>query len=419
MCLAEDLRCFGIATATEASAEQIAYATPVSSVLDWFRNHWVKGTCIGRFPRWGFSLCPRTDAFDDEYSFPRDLDGAVITSVKKSDPASGIQPGDVLIGIHRAGTTVGVGKFGMVSDFAHGQPRFSIHNFGFLCSLPKTTTVTVWRPSTKNKRTFVCPPQPPATTERSYYQAYDDPPYTCLGSLVLMNASPDLLRASETVDSDDESDGLPAVQTFHILRHVQQQKTVAKPKHVVVLTHMHPNAYVSSTRTLVQGDIITKINGVALRDTQHAEKLVRKAAAEYFSKGKRRILLSTPNKRVYFDLQKLLQEETLCLAEREHTKLHLLLECTKSAHKQTAESQSTSRTPKRKRRSARVRKKRETLSITTVKMQELSSLLSMRSAVNSAVNSGSTAGSPASRQSSRPGSPVRKRRRSSRLLARA
>ena len=410
MCLAEDSRCFGIATATEASAEQIAYATPISSVLDWFRNHWVKGTCIGRFPRWGFSLCPRTDAFDDEHSFPRDLDGAVVTSVRKSDPATGIQPGDVLVGIHRAGTTVSVGKFGMVSDFAHGQPRFSIHNFGFVCSLPTTTTVTVWRPSTKRKRTFVCPPTPPLPTERSYYQAYDNPPYTCLGSLVLMNASADLLRASEPADSDDESDGLPAVKTFHILRHVQQQKKTAKPKHIVVLTHMHPNAYVSSTRTCSQGDIVTKINGVALRDTEHAEKLVRKAAAEYFSKGKRRIVLSFPDKRIYLDLQKLLQEETLCLPEREHTKLHLLLECAKSAQRQSsaASAQPVSRTSKRRRHSARVLKNRETLSISTAKLQELSSLLDVRGAVG---------GSPASRQASRPGSPLRKRRRSSRLLA--
>lgn len=416
VCLENDERCFGIATATLAEADQIAYATPISSVLSWFSNHWTEGTCIGRFPRWGFALCPRTDAYDEEHEFPRDLDGAVVSSVKKALQTSNLQEGDVLLSIHRGGTPVTLGKFGMISDYTHGQPRFNINNFGFVCSLPKTTTVTVWRPSLKAKKTFVCAPQPPLETDKSFYQEYADPPYCCLGSMVFMNATADFLRASEITDSEDECDGLPPLKTFHVLRHVHMQKSSQKPKHVVVLSHMHPNAYVSSTRTLEKGDVITKINGVPLKSCQHAEKLVKKAAIQFLTcQGKNRIVLSTPDKKIYLNLQKLLQEETLCLPEREHTKLHLLSECTKSSVQQqrSRDSGGSARVRKQQRQSSRLKRRRENMSISTAKLDALQTFLSARA----------LSGTPtSSRQSSRPSSPARKipkRRRSQRLQAMA
>ena len=362
--LENDGRCFGIATATEASAEQIAYATPISSVLAWFANHWKPGERIGRFPRWDFHLLARTDAWEDEHAYPKDLGGAVVCGLRKSSAYTRVQNGDVLLSVNRQGASVELDKFGMVTDHEHGEPRFSIHNLGFVSSLhSKQTTVTVWRPSLKQKRTFACAPGLQVAAEHTYYQEYAPSPYACLGSMVFMNGSPDLLIATE--DSDDEEyDGIPPVQSFHIMRHVHAQRELANPKPVLVLSHFHTDAYVSSTRTLAPGDIVQKINGIAVRDADHAEKLIRRLAANMFSpSGQKRVCISTPGKRVWLDLRKLLQEETLCFPEREPGKLHLLSAC--AAFENTAQ-------PNPQRRSRRVSEHRaiSALTIATAKAMQ-------------------------------------------------
>jgi len=181
--------------------------------------------------------------------------------------------------------------------------------------------------------------------------------------MVFMNGSPDLLIATE--DSDDEEyDGIPPVQSFHIMRHVHAQRELANPKPVLVLSHFHTDAYVSSTRTLAPGDIVQKINGIAVRDADHAEKLIRRLAANMFSpSGQKRVCISTPGKRVWLDLRKLLQEETLCFPEREPGKLHLLSAC--AAFENTAQ-------PNPQRRSRRVSEHRaiSALTIATAKAMQ-------------------------------------------------
>lgn len=362
VCLQQEdggVRCFGIATATEAvDAQQIAYAVPITTVLAYFENHWISDAgCIGAFPQWGLRLSPRTDAFDAAMQFPADsLDGAVVQTVRKCVPCGGVKEGDVLVTIHRGDENIAVGKFGMVHDDNHGAPRFSINNLGFIASLSHDTRVTVWRPSAQALRTFRCAPVAPPVPERSYFQEYTDPPYACLGSLVMMNASADFLRNAGEPDSDDESDTLSPAQVFHALRHVHQQKSQSRPKHVVVISHFHPNAYISSTRTLVPGDVVLKLNGVAPRDVDHADALVRKAAEEYFHRnGAQHIVITTPECKVYLSLPKLLQEETLCLPERDASKLHLL-----AAQAATSKRQPARQSGKRKRFSRRLQTLRET-----------------------------------------------------------
>ena len=66
-----------------------------------------------------------------------------------------------------------------------------------------------------------------------------------------------------------------------------------------------------------------------MKSVEHAEKIIQKAAAEMFSSStdRKRVCISTPGKRVWLNLHKLLQEETLCAPEREPSKLHLLNAC--------------------------------------------------------------------------------------------
>ena len=403
--LEEDGRCFGVATAVESSAEQIAYATPVSSILAWFANHWKPGERIGRFPRWDFRLLPRTDAWEEEHGYPSNLSGAIVCGLRKSCTFPKIQNGDVLISINRQGTSVELDKFGLVTDYEHGEPRFSIHNLGFVSSLhPRQTTVTVWRPSLKQKRTFRCAPGPQVAAGHTFYQEYAPAPYACLGSMVFMHASPDLLGAAEDSD-DDESDGIPTVQSFHIMRQVHAQRELVNPKLVVVLSHFHSNAYVSSTRTLLPGDIVEKINKVVVKDVDHAEKLIRKLAADMFSPSERkRVCISTPSKHVWLDLRKLLQEETLCLPERDPAKLHLLSAC--------ASFENMGRAAVPTRRSRRVQDHRAISALTIATAKALQETI-----VSSTPPGRAKPGAKRGRRS-RPSSPVSKstkRRRSKRL----
>ena len=389
------VRCFGIATATEAvDAQQIAYATPISSVLAYFEHHWTpdSGAIANLFPQWGLALSPRTDAWDQAMQFPADLDGAVVQTVRKCMDCGGVREGDVLVTIHRGNESIAVGKFGMVSDPNHGAPRFSVHNLGFIASLSRATKVTVWRPGLKALRTFPCAPTAPPPTDGIYYQEYADPPYACLGSLVLMNATQDLFGAAGEPDSDDESDCLPPVQVFHALRHVHRQKQQSRPKHVVLVSHFHPNAYVSSLRTLAPGDVVLKINGVVPRDVAHAETLVRKAAAAFFRPGGApHVVLTTPGRKVFLSLAKLLQEETLCAPERDPAKLHLLAAC-------AAQRAQTDTARKRKRTSRRL----QTAPPRAPQTDPLRALRTLLAAHTSAA--------PSSRASSRAPSPKRPKR---------
>ena len=119
-----------MSTATESGdAIQIAYSVPVVNIMAWFRNHYKKGSVLGRFPRWGFSLASRTGAFDDEHKFPSNLDGAVVSKVCEKSK-SNLKTGDVLVSINRGTEAVLLDKFGSITDKQHGDPKFSIMNSG-------------------------------------------------------------------------------------------------------------------------------------------------------------------------------------------------------------------------------------------------------------------------------------------------
>ena len=144
-----DGQAFAISTATEqGDALQISYAVPISVVLQWLSNYYT-GQVLGVFPRWSFALCSRTDAFDEEHKFPSNLDGAIVCNVGKECKYD-IKKGDVLVSINRGGVINKLDRFGLLSDIYHGDPKFSIMNRGYLAGCnPKSTSVTVWRPSIK------------------------------------------------------------------------------------------------------------------------------------------------------------------------------------------------------------------------------------------------------------------------------
>ncbi len=320
----EDGRCFGIATAVESEAQQIAYATPISSVLGWFRNHWTKETgIIGHFPRWDFSrLIPRTDAFDKEHGFPTDLDGAIITGLRDTCPFD-LRNGDVVVSVNLTrDNVVKLDKFGTATDYEHGEPRFSIvRNAGFICGCSKNTTITVWRPSAKATRKVPCYPSKQLVVEQSNYPEFINPKVAHLGSMVFMQATQDFLQGNGSEDSDDE-DHIPPSKTFHILRRVHANRNKA----IVVLSHFHEDAYVSSSKTLEKGDIITHIGRTAVKSVQHLDRLIQRLAREFADGNRDRIKITATDKQVWFDLNRLYQEEQLCVAERDASKLWLISE---------------------------------------------------------------------------------------------
>lgn len=376
----EDGRCFGIATAVESEAQQIAYATPISSVLSWFKNHWTKETgLIGHFPRWDFSrLIPRTDAFDKEHGFPSDLDGAVITGLRKTCPFD-LREGDVVVSVNLSKTErVKLDKYGTASDYEHGEPRFSItSNAGFICGCSKDTTITVWRPSAKATRQVPCYPSKQLAVEQSCYPEFIDPEVALLGSMVFMQATHDFLQGGMEDDSDEE-DHIPASKTFHILRRVHENRAKA----VIVLSHFHEDAYVSSSRTLERGDIITHIGRTAVKSVDHAERLIQRLAREFAEGDRERVKITASDKEVWLDLNRLYQEEQLCAGERDFSKLWLLAEKARKAEEEKL------------RRGVDLKRKRGSLITETLANKVSASL---------AANLGA-------RVHSRPGSPAKKRR---------
>lgn len=317
-----DGQCFAISTATEGGdAIQIAYGVPVSVVLQWFTNWYISGHTLGVFPRWGFDLTSRTDAFDAEYRFPNNMNGAIVSNIQKGCKFS-IKKGDVLVSINRNGVTNKLDRFALLTDIYHGDPKFSVQNRGFIAGCnPASTSVTVWRPSIKATRTFPCAPEEPLQSEKMCDPTFNPPHYALLGSLVFMNATADFLGGSTEEDSDEEDDGVNPAMAFHILRKIHEDKS----KMVTVLSHFHCNSYVSSTRTLRRGDIISKLGRTEVKNSRHAEKIIQKIAAEHAAGIRKRVKITTANAEVWLDLDSLLQEEQLVAAERgDVSKLHLL-----------------------------------------------------------------------------------------------
>lgn len=331
-----DGRVFAISTATESGDNlQISYSVPIANILDWFRNWYNPKVVLGRFPRWGFQLVPRTKAFDDEHAFPSQLDGAIVCSKRKTCEYP-IKNGDVLVSINRGSDSKFLDKFGYIADPAHGEPRFCTGNKGFIVSCKtESTTLTVWRPNLKATRTFKCAPEPQCEAEKMCFTEFAPPHYCCLGSMVLINATPDFLSGGSPDDSDDEA-AVPANAAFHILCKIHANRS----KHVVVLSHFHENAYISSTRTFRCGDIITKIGRTEIKSTQHAEKLIQRIATEYANGSRKRVKITTEKSQIWLDLDLLLQEEKLCADERDCEKM-LLLRCNTLA--QTANQNIVSR----------------------------------------------------------------------------
>lgn len=316
-----DGQCFAISTATEGGdALQISYAVPISVVLQWLRNYYT-GQVLGVFPRWSFALCSRTDAFDAEHRFPASLDGAIVCQVGKECKYD-IKKGDVLVSINRGGVINKLDRFGLLSDIYHGDPKFSIMNRGYLAGCnPKSTSVTVWRPSLKATRTFPCAPEPPLKTEVTCHPEFNPPHYALLGSCVIMNATADFLTGGAEEDSEDEEDCVAPAQAFHILRKIHEDKS----KMVTVCSHFHCNSYVSSTRTLKKGDIITKLGRTEIKDSRHAERVIQKIAQEHAAGIRKRIKMTTNHAEIWLDLDSLLQEEQLVAGERgDASKLYLL-----------------------------------------------------------------------------------------------
>lgn len=392
--LSESPRVFSIAVATESGdALQIAYGVPVSNVINYFLNWWEPGTLIGRFPTYDFTLMnSRSEPWDKVHKFPTHsrLDGAAIYNKRKSSAYDDLRNGDVLVSINRSGghAESKLDKRGFVTDsVSHGDLRLSTSNHGFICSMGRDTTFTVWRADDRKVHTFKCRPSMPHKVQQANHQEYDEKQYALLGSLVAQNATPDFLRETALDDSDDEEEIMPSHKMFHVLRHMHREMATKTPHQVVVVSHFHPDSYISSDGNIELFDVIKTVDGVEIDDARHMESVVKDAAIK-FAKGKKDIIsLATESRTVYLDMHRLLGEETLVLSERgEPSKLQLLAE--------TANNGGVRRVRKKR---AAGKKRRST------RLQLKSILLGQAGAPEC----------PSSRPSSAPGSPAGKKRRRS------
>ncbi len=328
-------RVFSVAVATEGGdAIQIAYGIPVSNILMYMKNWYDNDSSIGYFPRYDFNLmATRSEPWDRKHKFPSQaLDGTVIVSTKPSTKYRDLRDNDVLVSINRPdgrGETK-LDKRGFVVDPAtHGELRLTIHNHGFICSLAPETTFTVWRNEERSLHTFKCRPAMPPVVERACHQEFVDPHYALLGSLVCMDATPDFLRNNGEGDEDeDEDDTIPVHKMFHVLRHMHDQHKKKEPNAVVVVSHFHPDAYVSSDGNLEVFDVLTHVAGIPLENSRHMETIVKGVAKQFVAGRTNSISVTIGKKTVFLDLHRLLAEETLVMAERggDTSKLHLLTE---------------------------------------------------------------------------------------------
>ena len=297
------------------------------------KNWYDSDSSIGYFPRYDFLLMgTRNEPWDREHEFPSQaLGGTVIIDTKLNTEYQDLRDNDVLVSINRPdgrGETK-LDKRGFVVDPAtHGELCLTIHNHGFICSLAPETTFTVWRNNERTLHTFKCRPSMPLVVERACQQEFVDSHYTLLGSIVCMDATPDFLRNNgEADEEEDDDDTIPVHKMFHVLRHMHDQHKKKNPNAVVVVSHFHPDAYVSSDGNLEVFDVLTHVAGIPLENSRHMETVVKGVAKEFVAGRTNSISLTIGKKTIFLDLHRLLAEETLVMEERGDTsKLHLLTE---------------------------------------------------------------------------------------------
>ena len=278
-------RVIGICTSTLGCAEAISFAVPSFSVVNYFKKFYTGP--YGRFPVFGFSLLPMTQAYKKVHSITGT--GAVVNDVHPASCAHGIiKQGDV---VHSVGGHA-LDMFGLMRDKTRGS-KITIHNTEFVMSLSKHIRIEFSRRS--QKKTVTLHVKPILHKIEDNFKEWCPRKVVEFGPFIFQNLSTGLMT----------SEDMPTSKNIEFLNLVKQTKSMEE---FVVITKIDPNSYVASLEKPEEYDRLISINRTKIKSMEDVEKAcaaVRRMSAD----GEKYFSIKTSSGEMWFTIDKIISKK--------------------------------------------------------------------------------------------------------------
>tara|TARA_B110000977_G_scaffold196186_2_gene276079 strand:+ start:9541 stop:10983 length:1443 start_codon:yes stop_codon:yes gene_type:complete len=289
----------GICTSTLNESEAIAFAVPIYSVLAYFQKFYIEP--FGRFPEWGLTLIPMTDAHAIEHGVARE--GAVVAHIADGSAAKKVlKKGDVLHSITSGDFHANLDSFGLISDNTRGS-KITMHNTELILQLtPGDVQLHLTR--RRSARVLPCTPSVINYKVVENYSAWNPVDYMHFGPLVLQTLSKTLLMTEDCV---------PTAATVFILQRLRQTGCM---KEMVIISHVAPGSYVSNMEVPLEFALVQKIGRTNVKNMKHCRALLDDVAQRWRTGLQQRVCLGTNAGDVWLTIDNMLGT---AIRKRKHT----------------------------------------------------------------------------------------------------
>lgn len=273
----------GICTATLGESEAISFAVPAYSVINYFKRFYKQP--YGRFPQWGFTLLPMTEAYQKVHNISGC--GAVVKDIHPASSANFLKVGDVIhsIGGHD------LDMFGLMKDETRGS-KITIHNTEFIMSLDDADIVYSRK---ECKRTMKLMPAPIAFKVAENYKEWCPRKVVEFGPFVFQNLSINIMT----------SDCMSTGKNMKLLEIVKKTKSMEE---IVIISKIDPNSYIASIETPEAYDQVISINRTKIKCMKDLKKAVDDIKRMY-KEGEKYFNLHTTSGNMWFTISKVVSKK--------------------------------------------------------------------------------------------------------------
>ncbi len=273
----------GIYTATLGESEAISFAVPSYSVINYFERFYKQP--YGRFPQWGFTLLPMTEAYQKVHNISGC--GAVVKDVHPASSAKFLKAGDVIhsIGGHD------LDMFGLMRDETRGS-KITIHNTEFIMSLEDADIVYSRK---ECKRTTKLMPAPIPFKVAENFKEWCPRKVVEFGPFIFQNLSLNIMT----------SDCVPTGKNMKLLEAVKNTKSMQE---IVIISKINPNSFIASIETPEAYDQVISINRTKIKSIKDLKKAIEDIKRMH-KEGEKYFNLHTTSGNMWFTISKVLSKK--------------------------------------------------------------------------------------------------------------
>lgn len=273
----------GICSSTLGESEAISFAVPSYSVINYFKRFYKQP--YGRFPQWGFTLLPMTEAYQKVHNISGC--GAVVKDIHPASSAKFLKVGDVIhsIGGHD------IDMFGLMKDETRGS-KITIHNTEFIMSLENADIVYSRK---ECKRTAKLMPAPIAFKVAENFKEWCPRKVVEFGPFVFQNLSINIMT----------SDCMSTGKNMKLLEIVKKTKSMEE---IVIISKIDPNSYIASIETPEIYDQVISINRTKIKCIKDLKRAIDDIKRMY-KEGEKYFNLHTTSGNMWFTINKVLSKK--------------------------------------------------------------------------------------------------------------